>query len=233
MKGFSLFILLITGITLGAGMAFGQKVRIDNLNKGFEKVRTVSKFDCLHEAWSADSVEWVADMSIRFGHITPVTIKEIFKAFWEKANRLGANSFRVKESDIYNEEGEKFITLEAYWLRMERRNNNVEMFHSSSVYLFGFLGHHQRLKGYEVYFNDEKLLMHELSYKKFEFTPGEEIELRIGSKSRGETVKATIKANSFPLYYYFAKTTGGFQNAHIFEYEVAFAEFLLEILDQG
>ena len=225
--------LLTIIVVLLLNISFGQKVRIVKTNSDFKKVRICEKFDYLHDSWQSDSVQWVCDLSVKFDTLLPETLKAAFVEFAKRANQLGANSFRVDNSDIYVVGDQKFINLKCYWLRQEYRDKNLDKFNSTNIYLFGFLAHHVKIQGYEVEFNGEEYMIQELTYHLFECSEGEDIEIRIGGGRRGDSVELEVELDMHPRYFYFSMTTGSFQNAWISYHQEAFAEYLLRILDEA
>lgn len=218
---------------LSANYGIAQKVRAIETNPDFKKVRICEKFDYLHDDWQEDSIQWVCDLRVSLDTLMPGTIRKIFGQFWKRANQLGANSFRLNNSDIYVHGRDKFIELKCYWLRQEYRNQNLKKFRSTDVYLFGFLAHHVQIQGYEVTFNEEDFLIQELTYHRFGCEEGETVQISIGGKSRGDLIELKIKNDQTPRYYYFSEAKGSFQNAWISTHEQEFARFLVQILDQA
>jgi hypothetical protein len=207
-----------------------QKVKVDVFNKSYEKYRNSNHFDYVHEDFDTTKLTWVADLTVKFDTVIPGMIGESFKLLKNKANRFGANSFQVSESDIYTEGNDKFISIKIFWLRMEDRATNDSLFRSTDVYLFGLLGHHQEIEGYEVSLGDDSFTMHALSCRKHSYQVGEEILLQLGTKVRGASVQIKIREYMYPKFYYFSMLRGSFKNATIQEYPLEYGLFLSKIL---
>lgn len=227
----SIFIVLMT-LCLLTQNAFGQKYRIMASNKQFEAYRAVTKFDCIHDDFEVEKLTWVADYSVMFDTIKPGTIEEIYRTLWTRANRIGANSFKIDNSDIYALGDDKFIDVKLYFLPMERRNENMHLFRSDKVYLFGFLGHHVQLSGYEIEYNELELLITELSYRFYHLGTDKAV-IRFGKRKGHELHLKGHEDHRMPHYIYFKQTVGEKQNKWIDEYEWQFGEFLIQILDKG
>ncbi len=225
-KGFNILVFLILST-----VSHSQKLKVDDVNPDFKKTRNSSHFDCINDSLSNEYYTWVADYTIKFDSVYPGKIKKVFEMFKAKANKMGANSFIVKNSDIYPSHEHKFISISAYWLKMEDRNYNHQLFKESKVYLFGFLGHHRAIEGYRVRLNEEDFIMSELRYRSFLFKPGKQIDLIQGSNMRGDKRSFVMEDNQYPRYFFFNKVTGAFKNSFIGEYDMNFGEFLLRILD--
>jgi hypothetical protein len=232
MKLFS-FCQLFLVIGFSSQQLYAQKYRVLRTNTAFEKVRHDTNFDCLHENFDTTLCQWVADYHVQFDTILPGTIEAAFKGVWERANRLGANSFIVRSSDLYTEGEPRYFDISVYWLRMENRDSNKHMFYSGDVYMFGFLGHHIMIDGYEVYRGEEEMLIQELSYHQFDMAHDDKVIIRIGNRSRGETFQVHADHNTLPEYLYFQQSIGAFQNAWIAQHEWNFAEFLIRVLKKA
>jgi len=218
---------------LSFNFALGQKYRIAKTNPAFQKVRADENFDCIHENFDTSMYQWVADYVVTFDTVQPGTIETTFKEVWERANRLGANAYKLTGSDLYCIGEPRHYELSVYWLRMEDRDSNLHLFNSGDVYLFGFLGHHVELDGYEVVSGEEEILVEELTCYHFDMEHDQKVDIRIGSKNRGEIHNVRANANTLPEYLYFQHTTGGGQNAFISTYPWNFAEFLIRALQKG
>ena len=210
--------------------SYAQKVRVNAVNRDFEKYRSSTVFDYIHEEFDTTKLIWVADMTVQFDTIIPGMLGECFKQLKEKATRLGASGFKVNESDLESFGEQKFISISSYWIRMEDRGENHKLFNDNKVYLFGLLGFHQSIDGYPVTVNDAEFTIHELSYREYEFLDDQRIHLMLGSKSRGAHEHLHVKDGMRPKFYYFNMVKGSFKNAWIAEYKENFGLFLTKIL---
>lgn len=200
------------------------------MNRDFEKFRSTTVFDYLHEEFDSTKLMWVADITVEFDTIIPGMIGECFKQLQEKANKLGATSFKVTSSDIESIGDAKFISISTYWLRMEDRGENLNLYNDNKVYLFGLLGYHESIAGYPITVNDAEFIVHGLTYHEYEFLDDQRINILLGSKSRGAREHLHIKDGMRPKFYYFNMVKGSFKNAWIDEYQENFGLFLTKIL---
>ena len=222
-----LFLLIFIGI---GHSAEAQKVRVLKYNKEYEKYRVSKYFDYLLEDFNEDKVTWVADYKVSFDTVIPGMIWESYQSLKEKANQFGANGFRVKDSDVYTPGQKKHIEISVYWIKMENRNENLTLHQANKVYLFGFLGHHQEIEGYDIKIQEDRFVMHSLSYKEFSYPIKTDVEVQLGTKSRGKKVYFKMEERMFPKHYYFNMVKGSFKNAWIDEYGLSFGIFLTNIL---
>lgn len=219
---FSVFIL--------TGSSFAQKVRMNAFNRNFEKVRSTTVFDFVHDDFDTTKLIWVADMTVRFDTIIPGMIGECFKLLKEKSNNLGASGFRVRDSDLESIGDKKFISISAYWIRMEDRSENYNLAKSNTIHLFGLLGYHQSISGYPIKVNDSEFIIHGLTYHTYDFLDDQKIDLLLGSKSRGADKQLHVKDGMRPKFYYFNLVKGSFKNAWISEYKENYGFFLTNVL---
>lgn len=210
--------------------SFSQKTKVNAFNRDFEKYRNTTVFDYIYEDFDSTKLIWVADITVEFDTIIPGMIGECFKELKEKANRLGASGFRVTDSDLESIGDQKFISISAYWLRMEDRDENYLLSHSNTIYLFGLLGYHQSISGYPISLNDSEFIVHGLTYHSYEFMDDQRIHLLLGSKSRGASEHIHIKDGMKPRFFYFNLVKGSFKNAWISEYKENYGMFLSCIL---
>lgn len=212
--------------------ADAQKVRVLKYNKEYEKYRVSKHFDYLHEDFDKEKVTWVADYKVSFDTVIPGMIWESYQSLKRKANQFGANGFSVMDSDVYTLGQKKHIEISVYWIKMENRNENLLLHQANTIYLLGFLGHHQEIEGYSIKIQDEQFVMHALSYKEFTYPVKTDVEIQLGTKSRGKKVYFKMEERMFPKYYYFNMVKGSFKNAWIDEYGLSFGVFLTNILQK-
>lgn len=215
-----------------AGNTFSQKIKINGINREFERYRSTTDFDYVHDDFDSTKLIWVADMTIAFDSVVPGMIGECFKLLKAKSNKFGANSYRVKASDIKTFGSNKYISISAYWIRMEDRKENVTLNQSNTIYLFGLLGFHKSISGYPVSVNDSEFIVHGLTYHSYDFLDDQKIHLLLGSKSRGAHKHLHIHDGMQPKFYYFNLVKGSFKNAWISEYDSDFGYFLSHILEK-
>ncbi len=200
------------------------------MNKDFFRHEDVEGLHCLHEKMDRETFQWIANVKVQFDSIYPTTITSIYNRITDKGNRIGANAFRIVDSDFYKQGEGKFIELELYYLNWENRDENRYLFQNESIYLFGFLGHHQSIEGYSIQINDQKILLKELRYKQIELTPGDLITIRLGKGIHASTIQVKYEEGMSPKYFRFNVFKGMFRQAMIDEHSWSFGEFLKIVL---
>ncbi len=221
-----LLILCFLFFALGV---MAQKLRITEMSQDYSRQTDVEGFDYLHDEMQTGTNQWIANVEISFDTIHPNSIKEFYLKMNEKANKLGANAFRVISSNIAITSKVKSIEMGFYFLKYEHRKENKERFLSSSLYLFGFLGHHRNMEGYKIEINEQPIMILEQSYVLLNPKIGESLTIKLGSGLKHDVIRTTIEKDMFPNYYRFNAYKGPFSRSVIDEYEWSFGEFLIRI----
>lgn len=225
------FLLFLFSILLSANL-MAQKVKIIKMNNDYFRHANVEGFFYLHDETTEDMFEWIGDIRIELDTIKPKTIKKVYNKLHERGNRLGANAFRVINSDIYIMGDQKFLDLGIYHLRKKYRAENLKLFQGQKVYMFGFLGHHKKIGGYKVGVNGDNVLLKSLVYRSVEAETGSILKLKLGRGLKKDEIKLKIDSDMLPRYYKFEVFSGLFNRSVISEHEWSFGELLIRILDK-
>jgi len=211
-------------------VAGAQKVRLTQLNQNYTRLPNVEGFDYIHDDLDRETFNWIADAIVEFDTIFPTTIKDYYGKLVEKANKLGANGFRVNDAQLHVVGTIRTITLSFFFINYENRKKNADLFHAKKLYLFGFLGYHQRVDGYEIKLNEQKLVINELTYKEVDLNSNSPIRLQLIQGLKKDLVEVSIDNTMNPRYYKFDYYEGMASRGRISEYDWSFGEFLLRIL---
>jgi hypothetical protein len=225
MKGYLLFLLTFISMSL-----FAQKLKVTAVNDNYFHHEKVEGFICLHDEMPDYGFTWIGTIRMELDTIVRMRLEDTYKMAQERANRLGANAFKVKDADIFSFKGQKFIEFDIYHLRMENRDENRALFYSKSFYLFGFLGHHRNMEGYTVKLNGEKLMLDELSFYTFQPAIGTEVVVEIGGWFKKGKHTYRVAAQELSRYFSFQMYRGLFRTHEINEYDWSFGEYLLKVL---
>ena len=222
--------LLMSAITMNLS---AQKLKVKALNKEFKKVLDqVDDFDYLSEKLDSTNYVWVANIEVKMGPIQPHTIPMAFKKIQERSNILGANAFRVINSDVYSKDGNNFIEVSVFWLYREKRQDNFDLFDKNDIYLFGFLGHHKDIEGYNVSVHEEKMVIQELSYKKMPVSVDDTVNIDLRKGMKSNTLTFVQKPRPEWEYLSFHLYKGAFNVGEIRAYNMEIGEFLKRILKE-
>ncbi len=209
---------------------FGQRVKIMDISPDYFRHNDVSGFYCLHPEIEKEAYEWIATVKVTFDSIYPNTLTNLYDKLTDKSNRLRANAFRFRRADIFTTIDEKYIELDVYYLKMERRDLNYSLFDKNKVYLFGFLGYHQNIEGYTIEINGEQLLLSELRYKEISLPAGVPVEIKLDKGVKADVINLTGTKDMKPVYYEFDIFKGMFTRSKITTYDINLAEFLKPLL---
>jgi hypothetical protein len=212
--------------------SFAQKLKITEINSDYERFEHVGDFDYLGDEADLSTFNWVANFTIHLDTIYPKTILKTFEMFREKANKLGANSFRVSDSNIYATGNSKFISISVFYLNRENRMDNFNALKTNNVYLFGFLGHHQSMDGYKIEMGTQNLVIHELEYIKRTLKKDEVLLVHMGKGWKAIEKTITQKVNAPTVFLTFGVFKGLFRRGTILEYPNNFGEYLVRILNE-
>ena len=207
-----------------------QKVKVIKMSRDYFRHTHVGGFDYLHVNADTSTFQWVANVRVEFDTIQLRTLKGFYNKFNSKANKMGANAFRVLNAELYTYREVKYIELSVFHLRRENRDENLELFQAGKIYLFGFLGHHQRIGGYKIEVNGKKMLLQELRYKIYEPEIGKELRVKLGRGLKSDKIKTVIEPQMLPRYYKFDLYKGMLSRGIISEHEWSFGEFLVHLL---
>ncbi|MGB1102271.1 MAG: hypothetical protein ACPG21_01440 [Crocinitomicaceae bacterium] len=223
--------LVLFCLLLGVG-SFAQKLKVLKVNDDYFHHEKVEGFHCLHDDMPDYGYTWIATFKIEVDTVKHLTIEDVYAQAQDRANSLGANAFSISTNDILTYGDAKHIAIDVYHLRKENRDENRSLFYRNTLYLFGFLGHHLNMDGYSIKLNGEKMMLEELSYYTYDLQKGDVIELEIGSGAKKKQVTLKVEGKDFPKYMSFHMYTGMFKDHDIIDYDWAFGEFLLDILEE-
>ena len=115
---------------------------------------------------------------------------------------------------------------------MENRKEHMTFFKRKKVLMFGFIGYHRLISGYDLQVDKEDFVLEELRYRTYDLKKDDALYLQQGGSVRGAYRDVRFKEIALPRYFYFNKITGAFKNCWIDEYTQGFGEYLLQILNE-
>lgn len=226
-KLFSIIVVLFVSLSVNA-----QKIRFTEMNQDVFKHDNVRGFQYLHEKTYDGFYNWIGNAKITFDTILPNTIESLYAELAHKANLLGGNSFRVNSSDIHSYGKNKFIEVSIYYLNRENYDENRAHFISNSVYIFGFLSYHEKIPGYRVTVNEEKLLVKELQYYAYDLPNKMQMNIKLFNGVGHTELTITGDNRGKAHYIKFNLIQRTFAKGIIREHKWSFGEFLIRIMDR-
>ncbi len=209
--------------------ATAQTLKVLRLNRDAFRHPKVEGFSYLHDDANTSGHEWIGDVRVAFDSIYPTTLKEIYNLFATKANKISGNAFRVINSDIHKQGKDKFIELGIYYLNYENQTENLNLFENNLIYLFGFIGHHQDIEGYNLEINGKKILLEELTVKTIRPNVNEILQIKLMNGLKTDEIQVKIETKMLPKYFKFEIFKGAFSRGLISEHEWSYGEFLARI----
>lgn len=206
-----------------------QTLKVLRLNRDAFRHQNVEGFSYLHDNVSTNGYEWIGDVRVAFDSIYPASLKEIYILLSTKANKISGNAFRVINSDIHKRGKDKFIELGIYYLNYENQTENLNLFENNLIYLFGFIGHHQDLEGYNVEINGKKILLEELTVKTIRPKVNDLLHIKLINGLKTDEIQVKIEPKMLPKYLKFEIFKGAFSRGLISEHEWSYGEFLARI----
>lgn len=223
---------LILLFLLATAHLYGQKLKVTAVNEDYFHHEKVEGFIYLHEDMPAYGYTWIGTIQIELDTVVMKSVETFYQMAQERANRLGANAFRIGRADMFSYGKQKHVEFQVFHLRMENRDENRAYFYRKSYYLFGFLGHHRSMDGYTVKVNGEKLMLEELSYYSFHPKIGDEVVLELGGWFKKDKVKYRVSTQELPRYFSFHMYRGIFNTHEITEYDWSYGEYLMKVLEK-
>ncbi len=206
-----------------------QTLKVLRLNRDAFRHNKVEGFSYLHEDLKTSGYEWIGDVRVAFDSIYPTTLKEIYNLLSTKANKISGNAFRVINSDIHKLGKDKFIELGIYYLNHENQKENLNLFESNLIYLFGFSGHHKDIEGYNLEINGKKILLEELTVKTIRPNVNDVLQIKLMNGVKTDIIQLKIEPKMLPKYLKFEIFRGAFTRGLISEHEWSYGEFLARI----
>jgi hypothetical protein len=119
--------------------------------------------------------------------------------------------------------------LGIYYLNIENHKENINLFENNLIYLFGFIGHHQDIEGYNLEINGKKILLEELTVKTIRPNANDVLQIKLMNGFKTDEIQVKIEPKMLPKYFKFEIFRGAFSRGLISEYGWSYGEFLARI----
>jgi hypothetical protein len=149
----------------------GQEVLIQNQNSNYFPKETNWVFDQINIAIDSNQTTYVASISVLKEN---QKLLEIFRAIWEKAANLGANSYRVTQVDSLA------IEIDIYFVDSIFNSKNLNSYPKDEIIIFGKISNRLNIKGKKIKINKNKILLEANKYVKYKHIEKSEVTLGIG-----------------------------------------------------
>lgn len=230
---------LIVLLTLISSCILGQNVKIIDKNNDFNKTEEYKYFEYVYKDLEIPSNLKVATLKGFSVNSGSSTLVELFNSFWELANKLGANSFRIE--DFSNSSSDTvYVTISVYKLGKEELDKNFIFYPKNKVYIFGDLDK-KKQRGKTIVFNNEKIKLLPFEYVAHQNNVGEETIVSIGGLL-GAKMWIRGKENRMPTHLsltgfgigpgHFGQIGVSINTGRIYNVDLNFGEFLGHLLKE-
>ncbi len=216
---------------------YTQNIKIIDENEHPIKAETPEAFDYIDNEYKLQEAAYIATLSSFVVHSGQSILPNLFNSFWQKANELGANAFRV--SEVRNENDTVWIEISTYNLTNVEYEEMVKLYPTNMVYIIGDIDKRQKPK--KVKFNDEKLILAPLEYIAYQNEIGKEAILSIGG-FLGAKVWIRGQENRLPKHLSLSGFGVGpgrsgdislsMNTGRIYPVDLNFGQFLINVLEE-
>ena len=166
-------------------------------------------------------------------------LSKLFNLFWEKANGLGANSFRVE--GVKNVNDTISVNVSVFYIADSIVEDITELYPNNMVYVIGDIDKNKKAK--RIKFNKVKVELDPLEYLAYQNEIGEKAILSIGG-FLGAKVWIKGKEDKLPQYFSLSGFGVGpgitpnpgvginFNTGRIHPVDMSFGQFLIVILNE-
>ena len=169
---------IILLLSLISGYIFGQKVQIIEQNKEYKRTEDYMYFEYLYKDLEIPNNLWVANLKGFCSKSGEYQLPQLFNSFWETANKLGANTYRI-DSFVNNTSDTIFVSLSIYGLGTTELDKNIIFYPKNKIFVIGDLDTNMR-NGKTINFNDTKTTLYPLEYIAHQNNVGEATTVSIG-----------------------------------------------------
>jgi hypothetical protein len=177
-------------------VVYGQHVSVVDINERGVPASEPKAFDFIHRDYELSNENLIATLQGIVTDSEKADLSDLFNAFWDKANELGANSFRWKRGLRIGDTIEVEISI--YNLNDVEFGKMAALYPSNMVYILGDISKKQKTR--KIKFNGDKIRLGPMEYIAYQNQVGEEAILKIGGLL-GAKVCIGGKENRPPSFY--------------------------------
>ncbi|MFN6342878.1 MAG: hypothetical protein ACK4Y6_10805 [Bacteroidota bacterium] len=232
MKKLTFLFLTISTLTT----VFGQNVQVINKNPDTEK-HTVNTFEFIINEFNLTEKQKIATLKGLTLNTGKQTIATLFNSFWENANKLGGNSFKL--DTVLNSNDTMTIVMTIYYLSELDIKSNLELYPKNMVYVIGDIDKRQTAK--KIKFNERKVILNPMEYISYQNTVGSEATVSIGGflgakvwiVGKEGRLPKHLSVNGFGVGPNLYNPVGlSFNTGRIYPVDLNFGQFLVSVLKE-
>lgn len=216
-------------------ISYAQEVRIIDKNDNPNKAINSDAFDYIDNGYELQEDKYIATLNGFVVNSGKSILSNLFNSFWQKANELGANSFRIE--NVKNASDTIYIEISVYNLTDVQFEEMVKLYPTNMVYVIGDIDKRQTPK--KIKFNNVKLELAPMEYIAYQNEIGQEAILSIGG-FLGAKVWIKGQENRRPKHLSFSGFGVGpgrydeisisFNTGRIYPVDLNFGQFLINVL---
>lgn len=232
MKWFYLFLIFFSV------QCYAQKIEVSARNSNFLKPEKNSKdFYYIYKEYTIPMQVEIATLSAYTINNKKNNLSRLFYGLWEKANELGANSYRVLKIEGHNDSIQ--VSIRIARLSEEQLDANYDLYKRNMVYVIGNLVKSKKPR--TIKFNRKKIKLAPLEFIAYQNKIGADAILSVGGIS-GAKIWIKGKKNRKPKFLTFTNYGVGIgmvgapgiavNTGRIHTIDRSFGYFLLDILSK-
>ncbi|SRR6056297_982775 len=217
--------------------AFGQHVSVVDINEGGVPASETEVFDYIHSDYELSNENLIATLQGFVTDSEKADLSDLFNVFWDKANELGANSFRWKKGGRIGDT--IAVEISIFNLNDMEFDEMASLYPSNMVFILGDISKKQKTR--KIKFNGDKIRLGPMEYIAYQNQVGEEAILKIGGLL-GAKVWISGRENRPPSFYSLSSFGVGpnrqgqvglsFNTGRIYPAPLNFGYFLIHILSE-
>ncbi len=157
-------------------ISYAQEVKIIDKNDNSNKAINPDAFDFIDKQYELQDDMYIATLNGFVINSGKSILSSLFNTFWQKANELGANSFRIENVKKGNDT--IVIEISIYNLTNIQFKEMVKLYPTNMVYVLGDIDKKQTPK--KIKFNNEKLELAPMEFIAYQNEIGKDAILSIG-----------------------------------------------------
>lgn len=216
---------------------YGQHVSVVDINESGIPASEPEAFDFIHIDYELSNENLIATLHGVVTDSEKAILSDLFNAFWDKANELGANSFRWEKGERVGDS--IAVEISIFNLNDAEFDEMAALYPSNMVYILGDISKKQKTR--KIKFNGEKIRLGPMEYIAYQNQVGEKAILKIGGLL-GAKVWIGGKENRPPSFYSLSSFGVGpsmqgqvglsLNTGRIYPAELNFGYFLIHILSE-
>ena len=218
-------------------ISYAQEVKITDKNNNPNKAINPDAFDYIDKQYELQEEMYIATLNGFVINSGKSILSNLFNTFWQKANELGANSFRIE--DVKNDNDTIAIEISVYNLTDVQFDEMVKLYPTNMVYVIGDIDKRQTPK--KIKFNNEKLELAPMEFIAYQNEIDKDAILSIGG-FLGAKVWIKGQENRLPKHLSLSGFGVGpgryneisisFNTGRIYPVDLNFGQFLIDALTE-